>query len=139
MLAAAPEAEVNAYIAELADQRDERGRRAGEPLAAMMRRGSTGSNTTADQLQVLGNAIAALPPKFRRRLMVTADGAGASHGLITRLDQLASRPGHQLTYCVGWVLGAGSRAGRPCRIARQPGHGYAPRDNPLTRLDKESM
>jgi aminodeoxyfutalosine deaminase len=31
MLAAAPEAEVNAYIAELADQRDERGRRAGEP------------------------------------------------------------------------------------------------------------
>jgi hypothetical protein len=29
--------------------------------------------------------------------MVTADGAGASHGLIARLDQLATRPGHQLT------------------------------------------
>ena len=65
----------------------------GEPLAGMMRRGSAGSNTTADHLQVLGDAIAALPPKFRRRLMVTADGAGASHGLITRLDQLAARPG----------------------------------------------
>jgi Transposase DDE domain group 1 len=57
----------------------------------MMRRGSAGSNTTADHLQVLGDAIAALPPKFRRWLMVTADGAGASHGLITRLDQLGAR------------------------------------------------
>jgi hypothetical protein len=82
----------------------------GEPLAGMMRRGSAGSNTTADHLQVFGDAIAALPPKFRRRLMVTADGAGASHGLITRLDQLAARPGRQLTYSVGWELGARERA-----------------------------
>jgi len=34
---------------------------AGEPLAGMMRRGSAGSNTTADHLQVPGDAIAALP------------------------------------------------------------------------------
>ena len=81
----------------------------GEPLAGMMRRGSAGSNTTADHLQVLGDAIAALPPTYRRRLMVTADGAGASHGLITRLDQLAARPGHQLTYSVGWELGGRER------------------------------
>jgi Transposase DDE domain group 1 len=80
-----------------------------EPLAGMMRRGSAGSNTTADHLQVLGDAIAALPPKYRRRLMVTADGAGASHGLIARLDKLAARPGHQLTYSVGWDLGARER------------------------------
>ena len=33
----------------------------------------------------------------------------ASHGLITRLDQLAARPGHQLTYSVGWELGARER------------------------------
>ena len=82
----------------------------GEPLAGMMRRGGAGSNTTADHLQVPGDAIAALPPAFRRRLMVTADGAGASHGLITRLDQLASRPGYQLTYSVGWELGGRERA-----------------------------
>ena len=81
----------------------------GEPLAGMMRRGSAGSNTTADHLQVLGDTITALPPKHRRRLMVTADGAGASHGLITRLDRLAARPGHQLTYSVGWELGARER------------------------------
>ena len=39
----------------------------------------------------------------------TCDGAGASHGLITRLDALASRPGHQLTYLVGWDLAARER------------------------------
>jgi hypothetical protein len=80
-----------------------------EPLAGMLRRGSAGSNTTADHLRVLDDAIAALPPQHRRRLMVTTDGAGASHGLITRLDQLASRPGHQLIYSVGWELSARER------------------------------
>jgi hypothetical protein len=77
----------------------------GEPLAAVLRPGSAGSNTAADHIKVLGEAIAALPAKYRRRLMVTCDGAGASHDLIARLDKLASRPGHQLIYSVGWDLG----------------------------------
>jgi hypothetical protein len=80
-----------------------------EPLAAKLRPGSAGSNTIADHLEVLGAAITALPPKFRRRLMVTCDGAGASHGLIERLDALAARPGHQLIYSVGWELGERER------------------------------
>src|SRR5215472_11066657 len=63
----------------------------GEPLAGMLREGSAGSNTAADHIAILDAAIAALPPKHRRRLMVTVDGAGASHDLVTRLDQLASR------------------------------------------------
>jgi hypothetical protein len=82
----------------------------GEPLAWMLRRGSAGSNTTADHLVLLDAAIAALPPGCRRKLMVTADGAGASHGLIARLDALASRRGYELTYSVGWVLGERERA-----------------------------
>jgi hypothetical protein len=81
----------------------------GEPLAGMLRRGSAGSNTAADHLTVLEAAIAALPPAFRRRLMVTCDGAGASHGLIARLDELASRRGYELIYSVGWELGARER------------------------------
>jgi hypothetical protein len=64
----------------------------------------------ADHLEILGAAIGALPPAFRRRLMVTCDGAGASHGLIERLDALARRPGHQLIYSVGWELGERERA-----------------------------
>jgi hypothetical protein len=76
----------------------------GEPLAGLLRRGSAGSNTVADHLAVLAAAIAALPLAQRRVLMVTVDGAGASHGLIARLDKLAARRGYQLTYSVGWEL-----------------------------------
>ena len=81
-----------------------------EPLAWMLRPGSAGSNTAADHLQLLGEAIAALPPALRRRLMVTCDGAGASHDLVKELDRLASRHGYQVTYSVGWALGAREKA-----------------------------
>ncbi len=84
----------------------------------MLRKGSAGSNTVTDHLQILEAAIAALPPEFRRRLMVTSDGAGASHGLITRLDELAARRGYQLTYSVGWELGERER--RAIRLAAGP-------------------
>ena len=80
-----------------------------EALSWMLRPGSAGSNTVADHLRVLDAAIAAVPAKYRRRLMVTCDGAGASHGLIARLDELARRPGRQLTYSVGWALGERER------------------------------
>jgi hypothetical protein len=68
-----------------------------------------GPNTVADHLQILEAAITALPPAYRRRLMVSGDGAGASHGLIEHLDALAARPGHQLIYSVGWELGERER------------------------------
>jgi hypothetical protein len=80
-----------------------------ESLAGMLRPGSAGSNTVADHLQVLDAAITAVPPKYRRRLMVTCDGAGASHGLIEYLDELARRRGRELTYSVGWDLGERER------------------------------
>jgi hypothetical protein len=41
--------------------------------------------------------------------MVTCDGAGASHALVRELDRLAGRHGYQLTYSVGWELGARER------------------------------
>ncbi len=82
----------------------------GEPLAGMLRPGSAGSNTTSDHCTVLDAAICALPPGHRRRLMITCDGAGASHGLIERMDKLASRPGHQLIYSAGWELGKREKA-----------------------------
>jgi hypothetical protein len=77
----------------------------GEPLAGMMRPGSAGPDTAADHLRVLDDAITAVPPACRRRLMVTCDGAGASHALIARLDKLAARRGCQLIYSVGRELG----------------------------------
>ena len=54
----------------------------GEPLAWMLRPGSAGSNTAADHLRLLRKAVEALPPTLRRRIMVTCDGAGASHELV---------------------------------------------------------
>jgi Transposase DDE domain group 1 len=91
-----------------------------EPLAGMLRPGSAGSNTAADHLAVLDAAITAVPPGFRRRLMVTCDGAGASHDLIARLDKLASRPGYQVIYSVGWELGGREKAA----ITAAPGQAW---------------
>jgi hypothetical protein len=76
----------------------------------MLRPGSAGSNTASDHLRLLGDAITALPPALRRRLMITCDGAGASHALVQELDRLASRHGYQVTYSVGWGLGAREKA-----------------------------
>ena len=91
-----------------------------EPLAGKLRSGSAGSNTVADHLEILEAAITALPPPYRRRLMVTCDGAGASHGLIARLDALATRPGHQLVYSVGWDLSERERTA----ITQVPGQAW---------------
>ena len=77
----------------------------GEPLAWKLRRGSAGSNTAADHTAIVDAAIAAVPPAFRRKLMITCDGAGASHDLIRHLDKLARRRGYELTYSAGWALG----------------------------------
>ncbi len=82
----------------------------GEPLAWMLRRGSAGSNTAADHIAIVNAAIAALPPAFRRNLMITVDGAGFSHKLLEHLDALAARRGHTLVYSCGWELDAREKA-----------------------------
>jgi Transposase DDE domain group 1 len=82
----------------------------GEPLAWMFRPGGTGANTAADNLLVLREAIAALPPRCRHRIMVTTDGAGASHALVAELDRLAARRGYQVIYSVGWPLAEREKA-----------------------------
>src|ERR1700684_3188857 len=91
-----------------------------EPLAWMLRPGSAGSNTAADHLRLLGGAVPGPPPALRRTLMITCDGAGASHALVKELDRLASRHGYQLTYSVGWELAARERAA----IGQVPGHAW---------------
>ena len=41
---------------------------------------------------------------------------------IIRLDQLASRPGHQLTYSIGWELGARERRDHLANLSEQRGN-----------------
>jgi Transposase DDE domain group 1 len=82
----------------------------GEPLAWMLRRGSAGSNTAADHIEVTDAAIAALPPAYRRNLMVTAGGAGFSRKFPEHLDKLAARRGHTLICSCGRELAERERA-----------------------------
>ena len=55
----------------------------GEFLAASLRPGNAGSNTTIDHKNVLKAAIAQVPAGHRKRLLVRCDGAGARTGCWT--------------------------------------------------------
>ncbi len=77
----------------------------GEPLAVLLRPGNAGSNTAADHITVLRDALRQLPghqPAGRagRKVLVRIDGAGATHAL---LDWLV---GQRLSYSVGFGLPA---------------------------------
>lgn len=81
----------------------------GESLALLLRSGSAGSNTTSDHITVLDEAITGLPARYRRDLLITADGAGASHGLVDHITTLNASPWHKVHYSIGWELGARER------------------------------
>jgi len=58
-----------------------------EALAAVLRPGNAGSNTAADHLTVVDQALAQLPDRWRSKpILVRADGAGYSHALIAALS-----------------------------------------------------
>ena len=69
-----------------------------EPLAAMLRPGNAGSNDADDHLELLDQAIAALPAEYQaghqpgddpgavvHPILVRADSAGATHGFVDGL------------------------------------------------------
>ncbi len=87
----------------------------GENLAVMNRVGSAGSFTAADHVAVTDAALAQVPPVHRRDVLVTVDGAGASHGLIEHLDGLNTagqhgRRGRRVEYSIGWPVDARTRS-----------------------------
>jgi len=61
----------------------------GEALAALLRPGNAGSNTAADHLLVLEQALCQLPDRWRdsdQPVLVRADGAGFTHTLINAIS-----------------------------------------------------
>ncbi len=76
-----------------------------ESLAMLLRPGNAGSNTFTDHLAVLTAAIRQIPSRFRSRLLVRVDGAGASHELVSHLLSLSSRRRTVLFTC-GWAITA---------------------------------
>ncbi len=74
----------------------------GEPVAMLLRPGNAGSNTAADHVTVVQDALAQLPsdPAYRvgKKVLVRIDGAGGTHSLIEYLTE------RRLSYSVGFSL-----------------------------------
>ena len=88
----------------------------GEPLALMLRPGNAGSNDADDHLELLDQAIGALPPEYhlghepgddpglvRHHILVRADSAGATHGFVSGLTEA------NIEYSIGHPVDQGVR------------------------------
>jgi Transposase DDE domain group 1 len=76
-----------------------------ECLAMLLRPGNAGSNTFTDHRDVLAAAIRQVPARFRRKILVRVDGAGASHELVKHLLSLSS-PRRKVLFTCGWMITA---------------------------------
>jgi hypothetical protein len=56
----------------------------------MLRPGNAGSNTACEHVSVLGEALGQVPSRFRGKILVRLDGAGASHEFIEYLAKLST-------------------------------------------------
>lgn len=83
----------------------------GDALAVMLRPCNAGSFTASDHLLVLQAAFAQIPVAHRDDVLVTIDGAGASHEVIDYLHTLNTarmhgRRGRRVEYSIGWPVDA---------------------------------
>ena len=76
-----------------------------ECLAMLLRPGNAGSNTFTDHKDVLAAAIRQVPARFRRKILVRVDGAGASHELVKHLLSMSS-PRRTVLFTCGWMITA---------------------------------
>jgi hypothetical protein len=74
-----------------------------ECLAMLLRPGNAGSNTITDHVRVLADAIAQLPAKYRRKILIRVDGAGATHDLMAHIEQM-NRLWRSVKFTVGWTI-----------------------------------
>ena len=74
-----------------------------ENLAVRLRPGNAGSNTFTGHEEVLGEALRQVPSRFRRKVLVRVDGAGASHALIEHLLSLSTMR-KKVLFTTGWMI-----------------------------------
>ena len=72
----------------------------GEPLAIVLRPGNAGSNTATDHIEATRLALAQLPARLRRRVLIRTDSGGGTHEFLDWL----TRPGRRLAYSVGFTI-----------------------------------
>ncbi|MFI9644661.1 IS1380 family transposase [Micromonospora sp. NPDC051925] len=83
----------------------------GEALAGLLREGRAGSNTTADHITVLDQALAQIPDAARHGtpILLRSDSAGSSHGFLAHIRAL--REQHlDIRFSVGAAITEGVRA-----------------------------
>jgi len=93
-----------------------------ECLGIQLRPGNAGANTAADHITVLAAAIRQVPAVHRRRLLVRADGAGASHSLLDWLVANNQIRGRQVEFSVGFA----ATEAVPAAIRRLPARAWSP-------------
>jgi hypothetical protein len=72
----------------------------GEPLAILLRPGNAGSNTASEHIEAARLALAQLPGRLRRRVLIRADSGGGTHEFLGWL----AKPGRRLAYSVGFTI-----------------------------------
>jgi hypothetical protein len=72
----------------------------GEPLAVMLRAGNAGSNTADDHIEATRLALAQIPRRLRRRVLIRSDSGGGTHDYLAWL----TKPGRRLAYSVGFTI-----------------------------------
>jgi Transposase DDE domain group 1 len=90
----------------------------GEPLALVLRAGNAGSNTAADHIEAAGLAVAQLPQRLQRKVLVRADSGGGTHEFLTWLTARSRR----LHYSVGMTITEEMQAA----ILTVPAEGWTP-------------
>jgi Transposase DDE domain group 1 len=73
---------------------------AGEALTVLLRPGNAGSNTASEHIEVTRLALAQLPRRVRRRVLIRTDSGGGTHGFLAWL----TRPSRRLHYSVGMTI-----------------------------------
>jgi hypothetical protein len=76
-----------------------------EALSGMLREGRAGSNTTADHITVLDQALAQIPDVHRHGapILVRSDSAGCTHGLLAHIRSLRGT-GVDIRFSVGVAI-----------------------------------
>jgi Transposase DDE domain group 1 len=88
-----------------------------ECLAMLLRPGNAGSDTVTGHKDVLAAAIRQVPARFRRKILVRVDGAGAGHELVKHLLSQSS-PRRAILFTCGWSAPRGALSYCP-----RSGHG----------------
>ena len=73
---------------------------AGEALGIMLRPGNAGSNTASEHIEAARLALAQVPRRLRRQVLIRTDSGGGTHNFLAWL----ASPGHRLHYSVGMTI-----------------------------------